>query len=326
MVENKDYIELLERLENMKSHLSKPHELPELDTKLDLGSKQDNHNQMFKYLHLQCLIHTDHFRNTQGIKCIYIIEGYLDLLKQQNPLAPYLFARTMLELVAFNYRVMEELNSIVQKDTKQWKSKGEQYFKYIVRARYATGDEEKLAALKEHGNMSKNALKPINIGECLRSLSGNRKYITLANRYGELCDYVHHNLSSQLICTQGVKKTDKFINEYGDGVITNDKMHYTVYGYPVSNKAMKAEKDTLNFMLQCSTALFEIVEQIPLTVYNESDLLEYTGNRFGKTFVALPKGVKDPIMYLTGKQKIDTYDMCPCGSLKKYKFCCMKKI
>lgn len=326
MIENKDYNELLIRLEKMKSYVSKPIELPELSMKLDLKSRQENPNRMFKYLHAQCQMHTEHFRITQQIKGTYILEGYLDLLKQENPLGPYIFARTMLELVAFNHRVKEELNTAANRDTNQWKSRGEEYFKFIVRARYATSDETKLALLKEHGDMSKNSLKPINIGECLRSLSSNNKYTELADKYGELCDYVHHNLSSQLICTQGVKKTNKFIDESGGGIRTNEEMLYTSYGYPVKSKSMKAEKDTIAFMLKCSVALVDIINEVPDSVYSEKELIEYTGNKFGLMIEENPQNKKLNIPYLTGKAKITPYDLCPCGSLKKYKFCCMKKV
>ena len=326
MVENIDYNELLIRLDKMKSYVSKHVEFPEPSMKLDIESRKDDPNRIFQYLHRQCLLHTEHFRITQQIKGTYLLEGYLDLLKEKNPLAPYLFSRTMLELVAFNYRVMEELTSISNKDIKQWKSKGEQYFKFIVRARFATGDEAKLLLLKDAGNMSKNNLKPINIGECLRSLASNNKYTHLAARYGELCDYVHHNLSSQLICSQGVKVTDNFIHESSGGIVTDKETPYTVYGYPAESKVLKAEKDTIKFMLECSTALVDIVNKLPESVYSQKELVKNTGNKFGVQLTKMPQGVSNPILYLTGKENIGPYDLCPCGSLKKYKFCCAKKI
>ena len=325
MVENKDYSSLLKVLDIMKQGVSETVNFPEVAMELDLKSRRDqSENQIFKYLHLQCHIHSQHFIRVQQIKSTYLLEGYLNLLENQNPLAPYIFARSILELVAFNHRVMSELVSIRNKKGTQWKSKGEEYFSFIVRARYGTSYDKQVEILTGEGNKSKNSIKPLNIGECMRSLSGDSKYTKIASGYSELSDYLHHNLSSQLICTEGVTKTDKSINSNGDGIMTNDEMLYTVYKYPVITKSMKAEKDTVNFILECCTALLDVINLIPKSVYSEKELVEYTGNKLGMT-VDNPQNKKMNIPYLTGREKIDPYDLCPCGSLKKYKFCCGKK-
>jgi len=88
---------------------------------------------------------------------------------------------------------------------------------------------------------------------------------------------------------------------------------------------MKAEKDTINFMLKCSTALVDIINQLQESVYSERELIEY-GNKFGLIIEENPQNKKLNIPYLTGKENISPYDLCPCGSLKKYKFCCKKKV
>lgn len=316
--------ELSQIHEQMKAFVREKFVFPEAALKLDVESRSEDQHRVFKYLHQQNSMHAKHFVRAQQIKAVYILDGYLSQIAQRNSIGMYLFSRTMLELVAFVYEVQRRLDEIAKGSGKMWDQRGREFFANIVRARYSTCHEEKEHLLIDAG-ISKRHLKPLNVKSCLESLSKDESYGSLAKRYSEFCDFIHHNLSSQLIASKGIVITDSVLNESGGGIQTAQKGPFTVYEYPADNKANDAKESTLEFMLENAKAMIELINHLPSTPYSKNELVSHTGNIFGMKINSLPSNVANPILDLTGKENIGPNDLCPCGSLKKYKFCCLRR-
>jgi hypothetical protein len=163
----------LEELEKLaaplRDHVAQGIEFPEPGWRLDMESREGAPDRQFKYLHQMCLLHAENFARAQQIKVSTLIDGYQAVAEAKNPLGPYLFARAIFELGAFTWDVSKRLRDIANKPDSTWRTKGEEYFSLIVRARFATSDPSKQKLL-EAGGCPTRLLKPINIMSSVQAL------------------------------------------------------------------------------------------------------------------------------------------------------------
>jgi hypothetical protein len=162
--------ELRRLLQGIKEHVETPLELPEPAMKLDLDldSRESDAKRLAKHLQQMSIPHGEAFRRTNQIKSAYLGQGYLDMADALNPLGIYAFARSLLEFHAFIHYVSGQLRRIAASD-KSWRDRGNEFFRLLVRARYASSAPDKRAALLSDGIPEKD-IKPIHINDCLRSM------------------------------------------------------------------------------------------------------------------------------------------------------------
>jgi hypothetical protein len=177
-------------------------EFPECALALDFEPRKGSTERMVKHVHQLCLMHGLHFRYSNQIKLTYILDGFIDAAKNLNHFSAISCARLALELNAFLYRVQSELSTSACKDLVNWKPAGESFFSRITRARFGSSDPTRLLELNQAG-LSKSSQKPFNITECVIGLTTTRTTKDSMERYSRLCDYVHHNRSSQAISNEG---------------------------------------------------------------------------------------------------------------------------
>jgi hypothetical protein len=131
-------------------------------------------------------------------------------LRAKNPLGTYGSARALLEFSAFIHEVYSRLKSAAGQLREKWRPAGEEFFAIIVRARSGTSSPAKVELLRNAGAPA-GALKPFLVTECIKNLvteciknlakqPGEESALT---RYNHLCDFVHHNLSSQTLGNAG---------------------------------------------------------------------------------------------------------------------------
>jgi SEC-C motif len=130
--------------------------------------------------------------------------------------------------------------------------------------------------------------------------------------YNELCDFVHHNLSSQTIGTTKITKSSRrqVINST---FIYPTSIPIVHYEYPNDLQARYAIETTVKKVKLNLIGIMEELTSMPFSPYSEEELLEYTGNRKGRTEIATFSEIDT--------EKVGRNDPCPCGSGRKSKHC-----
>ena len=288
----------------LKEFVSAPFEFPEPDLVLDLASRNGQPSRQVKYLH--------------QIKTVSLIDGYLLSANSSNVYGIYLFARTLLELSAFLCEVSHRLETIRRKPDSNWKPKGEEFFGVLVRARFGTSDPKNLSHLAKFG-YAESKFKPLNVVHSLKTLAADEQFKHLASHYDELCDMVHHNLSSQVAASVGFKvASSASVAPGGAPLLMTEAGPVTRYEYPLTRKTQKAVADTLSIVGDSLRACVRWLNSFPRTPFSDDHLTLHTGNSLGVTLLGGPPTGRTEIA--TGKT--GRSEKCPCGSGIKYKHCC----
>jgi len=264
----------------LKEYISKPIEFQEPAMKLDLESRSNSETRQFNHLHQMCLMHAENYIVSNQIKLVTLIDAYIALYKVENSLGLYNISRSILELAAFLNDITSRTKKIKEKSPNTWKSKGQEFFVLLIRARFGTSDKLTLEHLIKSG-ISKKNLKPINVMGSIESLMKEKSATPLKDKYGMLCDYVHHNLSSQFASSSGFRIGDIAHAINGGGVVTEDNMPINSYEYPNPAKAKKALKDTENIVLTSLEICIEKLNFMPNSPFDEEQLKKRTGSSIG---------------------------------------------
>lgn len=301
--------------EKLKHQLSKPIELPETATKIDYGFRLNDKVGMFRYLHQTNLVHIGHFKSANLVKLAELSDGYLSMISQRNAAGINLFSRSALELTAFLYDVKERLVAITNKDDSDWRAKGEEFFSTIVRARFGTTNPNVLKEIQS--DVSKKNLDPINIKKSIAELL-NSEHKDIALEYDILCDFVHHNYSSTTISSQGYRHSNTAT--FGNSIFVTSRDALVIsYGYPSGGGVEGCIERTAELFGKCIKTCMDIIGQIPEFTFSKEKILEMTGNEFGMRV----ETVSNPTMFKLNKN-VGRNEKCPCGSGKKFKYCCLQ--
>jgi hypothetical protein len=300
------------------------HPLPEFNANFDLGDRKDDRIRTVKYLQQSCSSHIEHCRAANAIKIAYLLSGYRSMAEARNIYGLYYFTRGGLELLALFYELKSRFAEIVAKPNDDFITKGQEFFSLIVRARYATSNAKLRSALKGAG-LSERSLKPLNVMSCLQSLAAAKEFSELAAHYDELCDFVHHNAASHAAGSTGLVEGSGFIHSSGGGMITPTNGHWSIYRYPVLTKEDDAIEKTAPLFVQIIEATGQLLGSLPRGPFDDEFLIKETGNRFAMQIVRNPQGAAFTLENLTNGYKPRYNDLCPCGSAKKFKQCCLHK-
>ncbi len=309
---------LRDKYTSLRRRVEQPLELPEPNFRLDLASRANDENRMFKHIHQSCLMHATAFVRSNQIKLAYLIDAYVAMEEARNPSGTYAIARSLLELNAFLYEVKTRLSELINGDERNWRARGESFFGTIVRARFGTSDNSLAEKLLAAG-IAKGSLKPMNVMNCISTLSAEDGFADIRPRYDRLCDFVHHNLSSQTVSSEGT-----FIGNVarsgGGGQLRTPRGPITRYRYPAEGKAHKAVDDTISGVILDQVAAVLWLNDTPDSPYRSDEIVRWTGTPFGITQVSPDRSPPD-----TGQSRpLRRNEPCPCGSGKKYKQCCMR--
>jgi hypothetical protein len=319
-----DVLEQLDALVTpLRADLSKPLTLPEPAVVLDMESRKGDRTRLVKHVHQACLGHTMHYRRATEMKVVFLVDAFETLAAAGNGLALYPIARSALELYAQVFDVGSRLAKASSTMTVgNWVSGGQEFFKVIVRARYATANEEFRRALEGDG-ASKRVLDPMSAGQAVRLLADQPAGRKAGARYSELCDAVHHNLGASTAVTAGSGTASAAMNANGGGFLAPDgvQMTVTAYEYPVLWKSDLVVARIGQDFVDDVRGTLKLLESFPETPFSQGLLVEFTGDPFGDVFLRRrPDGsvVRPPAR--SGKQRRN--EPCSCGSGRKYKHCC----
>lgn len=202
------------------------------------------------------------------------------MVDHANPIGIYSAARGLLEFNAFLFDVTDRLLSVVNGDQRQWRSRGEEFFGLIIRARFSTSDPSKANLLVLNG-ISKKHLRPFNITDSIRRLSLEAGFTDIAAHYDLLCDFVHHNLSSQTVSNVGTFVSDRAKASGGGTILMKTTAPITRYDYPATSKIVKAAEETATVALRNAEHAIGWLNRCPESPFNQSEINKMTGTRFG---------------------------------------------
>ena len=314
--------EVAEIREEFLGCLSLPIQWPEPHHRLDLESRSDSDERTFKHIHQSCIGHTENFRTSNQIKIIHLLDSYLTLANS-NPLGIYMASRSALELCAFSNEVNKRLDSAKKLAGQDWRGGGENFFKTIVRARFATSNPDFQQILKGQG-VSRSVLKPINISECIRNLGNVNGFEDICCRYDLLCDYVHHNLGSQSVNTAG-SGANPMAQSSGRGLILMPRGGtITEYRYPIPEKTDQAIDGTIEGFVADVRVSWRTLYDLPDTPYSPEQCEQFTDNPLGIQRLDTLSNRRTKHIPKIINRKVGRNELCPCGSKKKYKHCCLK--
>jgi hypothetical protein len=308
--------ELKTVLQHTKDFVAAPFELPEAAMKLDLAPREGDTKRLAKYLQQMSLFHNEALRRSNQIKSAYLIEGYLQMVEALNPLGVYGFARSLLEFHAFASNVSTHLQRIAADRDRPWRDRGVAFFDFLIRARFGTSSPDKRAILLKDG-VPEAHLKPIHINDCVKHLEKTEegRYAWARGYYDDLCDFVHHNLSSQQAGSVGLRRGDRVVSKGGGMLILKSEGPIVRYEFPATFRGHEAVRTTAHRVLENARGAIDAFNRIPESPFTPQELVELTGSRFGMPEV-------EPIGTTQSRVKIGRNDLCPCGSGRKWKRCC----
>lgn len=269
---------------SLVAQVGDPIQWPEPSMVLNLAARADSDVRAFKHIHQSCAMHRENFVRANQIKHLYLIDGFLALSAVDNPVALYGVARSMFELNAFLYEISKRLRDVVLRvDDRNWKPLGEKYFGLIVRARFATTNTEFRKILLAEG-VTAARLKPLNIGNCIEGLAADPAHKDAKSRYDELCDFVHHNMSSSTVANSGSGVVD-VIRTAGGGELRHPDGQHTVtqYEYPVYGKADLAISSLAPGFLRDARACIDWINLLPGSPFPTQMVTKITGHPTGMT-------------------------------------------
>lgn len=155
---------------------------------------------------------------------------------------------------------------------------------------------------------SKRAIDPFNVADCLRRLGEQANYEDMPSHYDMLCDFVHHNLSSQIVSSRLDTNRRSANSDYGPGmlIIPGGGASVSIYKHPCAGKAERAASKTIEQLTRNVKGAFDCLNQFIYSPYSDAEILERTGSEHGT-----------PKMSALGRN-----DPCPCGSGLRFKRCC----
>jgi hypothetical protein len=307
----------------LRKELSEPMLLPEPAVTLDLASRKGDRTRSVKHVHQHCVMHWMQYRRATEMKVVHLIDAFEILAAAGNGLALYPIARSALELYAQVFDVSTRLVKARSNMTSQsWLPGGEEFFKAIVRARFATANEEHRRALSEDG-ASKKTLEPMSAGQSIRLLGEDLAARDASGRYDRLCDAVHHNLGASTAVTAGSGTASSIMNANGGGFLAPDGKQMTVtgYGYPVVWKSdLVVSRIGMDFVGDVRSTL-ELLDRSPETPFTPQLLVEFTGDVSGGMLLRRrPDG--SVVIPPARSTKHARNEPCSCGSGSKFKHCC----
>ena len=287
----------------------RPVQVPEVSARLDVERRADLAAR-FRYLHQSCLLHCTHFRFANQARVGYAIDAYLRSVSDLNPMGAYSSARVLLELYAMTRYVAKKLREAADESV-DWQDRGATFFGVIVKARYGSTDPDKQAAMKNAG-LPDDQLRNFKLNKARQDLHKELDWVT--PHYAALCDFVHPNLSSQLLGGGSVGESQVASTPGGGAmVMSGGKTSIIQYSFPLAEAGQAAAQFTMERAFQSAEGAVKATNAILESPFTEAERVEWTGSKLGVEM--------KPMQPPRSVQKVGRNEPCPCGSGIKYKKC-----
>ena len=316
-----DTIDVITSLRTLRDqcaeYFARPIDIPAVAQKLDLESRKGDPVRQFKHIHQSCLMMALDFETVCKMRVLLLLDGYLALHDAKAGLPIYAVTRSAIELHGLVLNVSDRLKGYATGDLKDWRSRGEGFFSYLVRARNGTRDKEMVAKLTSLG-VSKGALEPIHSKDCEAALFNRKEYQKDRALYEKLCDFVHTNSQGYYVGSPGWFMDN--LVAYGKATFMTAKSGpVNRYHYPAEDKFHEAISVTAEAMFRHCSGIILAMNNFQETPFSPGEVKEHTGNPLGMATLGASSITSAPNPY-SGKL-IGRNDPCPCGSGRKYKHC-----
>lgn len=297
-------------------------DVPAAAPNLKLDKLRDEPVRQFKRIHQNSVISTWHIRAALGMQTLQLSDCYIALVEAEKGLGLYGITRQILETHAFILGLSRRLQDITLGESRDWKSRGEAFYKLTNRALYATNDPVLRARYREVG-LSNKSMETFHAKDLQEVIHSDGLFDGDQNLYAELCDRVHPNGPA---LRTGMKLGPASTGiSVGNTLLTAPGGLSGTYRYQYSERMIveKALAVTAGPMLRHTRGIYKCLDSLAESPYREAEVLEMTGTKSGMQFI--------PIQPLTPDQpdsdallvKVGRNELCPCGSGKKFKKCCL---
>ena len=306
--------------EHIAPPLLKPAEFFEPHQKLDLDSRKDPIRKI-KYLSQTALMRSQLFKRESNLKLLSGLDGYLFAIDQKLPIVAFLCGRYVLECVATVNYIAEKLTSIANGATSDWLSRGVSFLTTLNRARYSASDPFIASKLRDRAGLSKSALDPINITEAIEALSRTSFFPSAKIDYNFLSNYCHNNGTASMLFHHSTRQAEWLSTPDGSIVMTDKPFTAVTLQYQPQLGFQLSLVHTATMVLSSATWCQEILKEMPLGPYKDQEVRIITKGELATAVQRIRPGdsIKNTSLTRPGRNA-----PCPCGSGKKFKFCCMQ--
>lgn len=263
-----------------------------------------------------CHLASMDFQVSNFIKLAQTVEGYIFGYDHFNTVSMFLFTRYLVEQHAFVRYVASRLIETQDENNTDLTGRAQSFFTLLTRTRFATNDSDLVKQLSANG-ISKKRLKPFHINDCIKYLGKAMPELHLDNTYDYLSDRTHHNGASQYLGSPGYFK-DSTVSQIWGRTFIHSARPVTRYEYPLRDAKIDRDR-TVDIMLEHTSSLYPfLLSGIPLDPCTEKERTQHWNG---------PKQLKTKKEPPTPRnKKVGRNEPCPCGSGKKYKHCCLRKV
>ncbi|MFC1578977.1 SEC-C metal-binding domain-containing protein [Pseudomonadota bacterium] len=308
-------------LKGLKKYFESPVNCPVTGHELDLESRAGDKIRQFKHIHQYCSVAQFDLHTALYMRMLLTLESYLTLYDGRCGLHLYAIARSVMELHGLSNRVSETLLAYRSGDISDWRSRGEGFFKYLVRARYGTRDPEIQRKLLDLG-ISKKCMVPIHSKDIEAAIFSLPEFENDRETYAMLCDYVHTNAQGFYVGSPGWFEAGTIRAQGQVFFQLPEPGPVTRYEYPTMEGFDEAVAVTAPIVDRHLLGFKAAIEKMPSSPYSDQEVRDQTGLAHGMP--VLPLNTLKPVKTrFRDGPKVGRNDPCPCGSGKKYKTCCL---
>jgi SEC-C motif len=320
----------LEELRKIQKEISKRHETPYeiFDLGLDIGFESEKTIEgKLDRLIRACIWHAIALKTELNLKLLYTIDGYLSGVDLKNPVSTFLLARYLLELAATVSAIDFGLDECVDIDLRDWNRRGTTFLTLLYRARHSTSDARFKQIFNETG-ISPEFLRPFRIGKAIAGLTSRPGFKSAVSMYDELSNICHHNGSGHKWLTQSFQETNVIVAPGGRPFFLKEKALAVTMGYPASGFELVSLARTGRVAWWSAHSTSKMISEMREAPFTDKELSALSKGRLtsvGSVFY----GSTEPQRGESKRSKtakVGRNDPCPCGSGKKYKVCCFRKI
>ncbi|WP_409366252.1 SEC-C metal-binding domain-containing protein [Microvirga sp. 3-52] len=172
--------------------------------------------------------------------------------------------------------------------------------------------------------VSESAFKPIRILPAMEHLSKEQGFDSVINDYDFLSNICHHNGSGHRLFGRGMRTTRVVTLRTGDQIVMPVPAVATTLAYPSPHTATSIVQ-TSKLVCACAAKIKEQLDRLPQVPFSDDDLARLTKGQLSSSMLRyLPKHKSDRARFIaSAKKDVGRNDLCPCGSGKKFKVCCL---
>jgi uncharacterized protein YxeA len=273
-----------------------------------------------------CIWHAIALKVELKLKLLHTIDGYLSAVSSKNPVSTFLLARYLLELVATASEIDFLLDESMEIDFHEWSARAIQFLSVLYRARHSTSDEKFKSTFIRHGFQEEH-LRPIKIKNAIKRLTSRYGFTNAKMMYDRFSNLCHHNGSGNKMLAETMRVTDVITSKSGRLFYSDGKTTAVMFSYPSSSFASNSLALTARVTSWSALSADRIISDLRETPFTDKEIHRLTRGRVTSTERYF-RGSSPQSGKLLGweAEKIGRNDPCPCGSGKKYKLCCSKKL